>query len=242
MSLKIERLRISILNHSNQKGDMNRRHFCAPAVAPISLLRMRQYPNIFSHRVKCNFIEKGINFISKLKNGLIKARDKPDPSTLGILWVSETHFAVNSKQLAELFQITQNDLCYNFRSHNFTTESTRNCSAVIKSLGIPKQCKLHSHELLNVMTIETDFDKIQWEKPLPILKRKPPSTKTMKVTQQNETSLKLADPPAVIQSESCTFDKVSDTLSQEEFLALLNLMTIDDDLDWLDWDLDMFDH
>jgi hypothetical protein len=132
-----------------------------------------------------------INFISNLKSSLITARNQPQIGpTFGVSWITSSQFAVNSQKLADQWQITSNDLCYNFRSHGFTTESARGYRDAIKSLGAPRNCRLHRYEGLSQMTIETVFDGIHWMKPKPIPGRKIARKLKFQMPQQTETARK----------------------------------------------------
>jgi hypothetical protein len=154
-----------------------------------------------------------INFISTIKSTLITARDEPETGlSLGVSWITPSQFVVNSKTLADQWQITANDLCYNFRSHDFTTESTKRCRDAIKSLGTPKNCRLHTYEGLTQMTIETALDGNHWKKPKPIPGRKSARKLNLQMPQQTETALKL-DHPDMIEKEVSGPDGTNSTVT-----------------------------
>jgi hypothetical protein len=147
---------------------------------PFNIFYSSCHPSIFSippvislshmRDKRCNFNPKtNSKFTSRLKSLLITTRDQPETgTTLGIQWISDSDFVVNSKKLAEQLQITPNDLCYNFRSHGFGTESATHYRDEIKALGTPSECRLHGYPGLNKTAIETILDQIPWRKPIPI--------------------------------------------------------------------------
>jgi hypothetical protein len=146
---------------------------------------------------------KRSNFNQKMKHILIQALNQPETApTLGALWVSHSQFAVNSKTLANQFHITSNTLCSNFRSHGFTTESATAFRNEIADLGAPKECRLHSYEGLNQVTIETALDDAHWRK---LNSKKNTATPlNLQATQQIETPPELdeMDPAAATGTEA----------------------------------------
>jgi hypothetical protein len=125
-----------------------------------------------------------LTFIAKLKTTLISARDNPETSsTLGLRWVSSWQFVANTQRLAARFQTKSNTLCYNFRNHEFTTESATRFAQYIGGLGRPRQCRLHSHVDLDRGNIETVLDTVSWWKPAPIPGKKPAAPRAAQIAQ-----------------------------------------------------------
>jgi hypothetical protein len=175
-----------------------------------------------------------INFTSSLKPILITARDQPGIGpNLTTIWISHSQFAVNTKKLAAQLQITPNDLCYNLRSHRFTTESTKRCRNAIKSLGTTRECRLHSYPGLNQMTIESVLDNIPWKKPEPIPGRKRARNLIPQMIQTAPKPDEIVHPEmmemeitGLDDTNSIVCTPVTSTTFEQEFWEAINLMPI----------------
>jgi hypothetical protein len=123
--------------------------------------------------VKNHFINSKMSrvsrgFVRRIKPWLIFARAADsDPSVTAVQWFSSHVFAVNTCCLAENCKLERNSLLADLRHHGFKKESTRNYRELIKRLGVPRDCKLYSHPDLARETIETDIEKLHWQRPLP---------------------------------------------------------------------------
>jgi hypothetical protein len=74
-------------------------------------------------------------------------------STLGILWLTDTKWAGNSTIIAKRCGVSQNTLCFDFRCHGFTTETSVPYSSQIGELGRPLYVRVHSHPMISRQTL-----------------------------------------------------------------------------------------
>jgi hypothetical protein len=109
-----------------------------------------------------------IPFPQRLEPFLIQARDQPGMARhIGIFWISSTAFAVNSSILAGNMCLKRNTLCYNWRSHGFSSSTAQNERSLLIHLPDPSKWKLHSHLQLTRETIESATPLITWARPVP---------------------------------------------------------------------------
>jgi hypothetical protein len=130
--------------------------------------------------------------MTKLGVYLVEDRDGlQEPGFTGVQWITSTTFVANSSILAMRCGLKANSVCYNFRSHLFTTQPAPKDQVAHLPSGT---WKLHSHPQLTRETIETDFPIIRWQRPLPI-RRNP------RANRVRELEAAVTAPPAFDDNE-----------------------------------------